>query len=44
MLMVLKREDMSRSNQPNKFVFCANALRKSLMTQFKKKARELVLQ
>lgn len=43
MLMLLKRGDMSRSNQPNKFLFCANALKKSLMT-VKKIVRELVLQ
>lgn len=35
MLLLLKRGDVSRSNQPNKFIFCANALKKSLMTQFK---------
>lgn len=43
--MFLKGGNMSRCNQPNKFVFCANVLKKSLMTQLKKKkVTELVLQ
>lgn len=36
MLMLLKRGDMNTSNQPNKFLFCSNALKKSLMTAKKK--------
>lgn len=33
--MFLKRGNRSRCNLPNKFVFCAYALKKSLMTQLK---------
>lgn len=40
MLGFLKRGDMHRSNYPNKYVFCATALKKSLMTQLRKIKQE----